>query len=316
MNYILIDIGGTKTAVLIAADDGGEPRFLESTVFKTADYTPDALLDECCRAAQGYIQKHGTAAAVGVCCGGPLDEKKGIVMRPPNLPDWDNIEVKAVIEKRLKLPCEVRNDANACAVAEYLYGAGKGSKNMIFMTFGTGLGAGLILDGKLYSGSGAAGEVGHILMKNRGPVGYGRAGTAEGFCSGGGIGRLAVIVCREAEKKGLITRLTLEEKEGEVPAKRIAELAREGDVLAKKTFAESAKVFGRLCSVLIDLFAPDVIAAGGVFMRSRDLFEPYLSEAIAENALKDSAEKCLITGSKLGDEIGNYACFAIAKGEL
>src|SRR5690606_15592063 len=131
-------------------------------------------------------------AAIGISCGGPLDSRRGVILSPPNLPGWDRIPVVEVFQQAFKVPVALQNDANAGALAEWLWGAGRGSHNMIFLTFGTGMGAGLILNGQLYSGTNdLAGEVGHIRLAPDGPVGYGKAGSFEGFCSGGGIKQLA-----------------------------------------------------------------------------------------------------------------------------
>ena len=112
-------------------------------------------------------------------------------MSPPNLPGWDNIDIVKQIKTHFGVPVHLQNDANACALAEWKFGAGRGTKNMVFLTFGTGLGAGLILDGKLYSGTNDnAAELGHIRLDRFGPVGFGKTGSFEGFCSGGGIAQL------------------------------------------------------------------------------------------------------------------------------
>ena len=130
----------------------------------------------------------GDISAIGISCGGPLNSKKGVILSPPNLPGWDNIEIVNIIKDRLDVPAKLQNDANACALAEWKYGAGRGSNNMIFLTFGTGFGAGLILDGRLYNGVNCmSGEIGHVRLTEYGPVGYGKAGSCEGYCSGGGI---------------------------------------------------------------------------------------------------------------------------------
>ena len=130
--------------------------------------------------------------AIGITCGGPLDSKKGLIMSPPNLPKWDKIPITKIIEDNFNVPVFLQNDANACALAEWRFGAGKGTNNMIFLTFGTGLGAGLILDGRLYAGTNnLAGEIGHIRLAKDGPLGYDKKGSFEGFCSGAGIARLA-----------------------------------------------------------------------------------------------------------------------------
>ena len=118
-------------------------------------------------------------------------------MKPPSLPLWNNIEVVKYFEERFKIKTYLQNDANACAVAEWKHGAGMGSQNMIFLTFGTGFGAGLILDGKLYSGTNDnAGEIGHVRLTQNGPLGYNKRGSCEGYCSGSGIKRLSELMSK------------------------------------------------------------------------------------------------------------------------
>ena len=136
--------------------------------------------------------KHYNLKRIGISCGGPLDSKKGIIFSPPNLPGWDNVPITRILSDEFGVETALQNDANACALAEWLMGAERGHSNMIFLTFGTGMGAGLILNGRLYSGTNdLGGEVGHIRLAKTGPVGFGKAGSFEGFCSGGGIAQLA-----------------------------------------------------------------------------------------------------------------------------
>ena len=177
--YAGVDIGGTKCAVTLGDDSGN---ILSKVKFETTDVknTLNRISEE--------VSKLKNISSVGISCGGPLDSKRGIICSPPNLPKWDNVEICSLLKEVSGVPAFLQNDANACALAEWQYGAGKGCENMIFLTFGTGLGAGLILDGKLYSGTNdMAGEVGHIRLSPFGPVGFGKSGSFEGFCSGGGL---------------------------------------------------------------------------------------------------------------------------------
>ena len=131
-------------------------------------------------------------SAAGISCGSPMDSKKGLILSPPNLPGWDEIQIVKIIETRFGIKTKLQNDANACAIAEWRFGAAKGYENAVFLTFGTGMGAGMILNGRIYEGTnGMAGEVGHTRLSGFGPVGYGKSGSFEGFCSGGGIAQLA-----------------------------------------------------------------------------------------------------------------------------
>ena len=189
--YVLgIDIGGTKCAVISAKWDGENVTILKKEACKTNHtLSGEEMLARLFEMADGILDR--VPDAVGISCGGPLDSARGVIMSPPNLPTWDNVEVVRLAEEHFGAPARLQNDANACAVAEWKFGAGRGCNNLVFLTFGTGLGAGLILNGALYDGTnGNAGEAGHVRLADNGPVGYGKSGSFEGFCSGGGIAKL------------------------------------------------------------------------------------------------------------------------------
>lgn len=300
MRYIGIDIGGTKCAV-VYGDEKGNVLKKERFLTKNPDEDIAKIID--------IAKKMGDCEAVGISCGGPLDEKKGIIMSPPNLPGWDDIHITEMLEKELGVPVFLCNDANACAVAEWQFGAGKGCENMAFLTFGTGLGAGLILNGKLYSGmNGMAGEVGHIRLSEYGPVGYGKKGSFEGFCSGGGIAQLASVLIKEKNQMGI----EVEWAKAEISAKTAAEAARAGDETAKEVFKICGEMLGRGLSVLIDILAPEKIVIGSVFQRCEDLLRPEMEKIIAKEVLKQNLD-CKIVPAMLGDDIGDYAALAVAK---
>lgn len=187
-----IDIGGTKCAVSLNLSCGDQVESLAHARFATPK-GPDRTLGQIMRTLDALIEETQTRPdAIGVSCGGPLDAKGGIVLSPPNLPGWRNVDVVTPLHQHFSVPVGLEHDANAGALAEWYWGSGRGLQNLIFLTFGTGMGAGLILNGALYSGSsGLAGEVGHWRLSREGPVGFGKAGSFEGFCSGGGIARFA-----------------------------------------------------------------------------------------------------------------------------
>ena len=189
-----IDIGGTKCAVIKAKADGENIKMLDKRKIPTRlDITPEEMIKSLISLEDEMLDSE-TAEKIGISCGGPLNSVTGTIEGPPNLPGWINVKIADILEKHYKAPAKLMNDADACAAAEWKFGAGKGTQNMIFLTFGTGLGAGLILNGKLYSGTnGNAGEIGHIRLEGFGPVGYGKAGSFEGFCSGGGLAQLGYI---------------------------------------------------------------------------------------------------------------------------
>lgn len=315
MKYIGLDIGGTKCAVSLGQDADTGFEVLERREFPTAGLSYQQVLERFSNEITRILQTN-VISRIGISCGGPLDSRRGIILSPPNLPGWDSVEITRYFEDRFSVPTMLQNDANACAVAEWLFGAGKGCRNLVFLTFGTGLGAGLILDGKLYSGTNDnAGEIGHIRLAPEGPVGYGKAGSMEGFCSGGGIAQLGVQRCREAvasrEQPLLLREAGSYDR---ITAKLIAQLADRGDELCRSVYQTSGEMLGRGLSILIDLINPEVIIIGGVFMRSGHLLLPHAERVIRAEALSLSGQICRILPAGLGEKVGDFAALAVAKG--
>ncbi len=306
MEFLGFDIGGTKTAVLRGTEKG---EILEKIKFKTT--TVDETLENIFQAAEKI---KGGSVAVGISCGGPLDSDTGTILSPPSLHDWDRIEIVKMVKERLGLDAYLCNDANACAVAEWRFGAGVGAKNMIFLTFGTGMGAGLILDGKLYNGTnGNAGEIGHVRLEHYGPAGYGKQGSFEGFVSGGGIARSAQQVAIAAIQRGEAPQFcpTLKDLDS-ITAKSVAEFAEKGDKLALEVYKKTGEMLGRGLSILIDILNPEKIVIGSVYERSSHLMKDEMLKVIDEEALVYAKNVVEILPAKLGDEIGDYASLALA----
>ena len=301
-----LDIGGTKCAISTGECVNGAIKILSREEFPTVGLSWRQVLEEFASRIEKLINPQlstlnsqlSTLSSIGISCGGPLDSRRGVIMSPPNLPGWDNVPVVKFLEDRFHVPTAVQNDANACALAEYLYGSGRGVKNLVFMTFGTGLGAGIIIDGKLYSGANDnVGEMGHIRLAPTGPVGYNKAGSAEGFCSGAGIARLAKI------RKGL-----------DLTTKEIFARVRAGDPDCTEIFRESAEKLATILAFTIDILNPEVIALGGVFMRNVDLFMPIVDPILDREALPLARKVCRIVPAELGENIGDYAALAVAGG--
>ena len=215
-----------------------------------------------------------------------------------------------ILEEKFHLPVKLCNDADACALAEWKFGAGRSSENMAFLTFGTGLGAGLILNRKLYSGTcGMAGECGHIRLDDCGPTGYGKVGSFEGFCSGGGIAQLGKMY---AEKNLPLSWCKSADDLKNITAKSIAEAANAGDEAAIAIYAESGRRLGYGLSILIDLLNLERIVIGSIFQRSENLLRPAMEEVIRKETLPQSREICQILPSELGDNIGDIAALSVA----
>ena len=311
MLYTGFDIGGTKCAVSLGEVNGNEIRIIKKEKFLTDHRSsPYDLIDQMCETAK----KFGTGERIGISCGGPLDSKHGIIQSPPNLPGWDNIKIVNYVENKLGVETRLQNDANACAVDEWKYGTGKGSQNMIFLTFGTGFGAGLILNGKLYTGSNDnAGEVGHVRLTNIGPVGYGKSGSAEGFCSGGGIAQIGKIKALEQFQQGKkVSYCDNIENIGCIDAKRIADYANRGFDDAKDVYRICGEKLGGIVSILIDILNPDRIVIGSVFQRCETLIRESMETVVNKECLKPARKACKIVSSGLTENIGDIAAIAIA----
>ncbi len=282
--YWGLDIGGTKCALVTGTEDC---QVLSRCAVATADFASwqsllEALLAQAPQEAP---------AAIGVSCGGPLDSRNGRILSPPNLPGWDDVPIVEWLKSRVGAPAFLQNDANACALAEWRFGAGKGCENMVFLTFGTGFGAGLILDGRLYSGTNdMAGEVGHVRAAADGPVGYGKAGSYEGFCSGGGIRQLA----------------------GGVSAKEAVARAEAGDAQMQAVLEKSAQRLGACLAMLIDLLNPQKIVIGSIYARAEKWFRETALRVIEEEALIYPRQVCSIVPAALGDAIGDVAALSVA----
>jgi glucokinase len=316
--YLLgIDIGGTKCRVSLGQDEGGELRFIaQGETHATGDHTPEGMLKFLLEDIKSLAEKAAEKpAAIGISCGGPLDQKQGLILSPPNLPGWDRIQVTEYFSNFTGIPAFLQNDADAGALAEWKYGAGKGCGSLVFITFGTGLGAGLILNNRLYSGaSGMAGEIGHIRLAEYGPPGYGKAGSFEGFCSGGGIAHLARAAVEAELQQGRSPGVCPSREELEkLSARSVGIAAEKGDPLAKAIYAEAGRRLGQGLSIVIDILNPEIIIIGSIFVRSRNELWPYAEEVIKKESLAKSREACRVVPSLLGDEIGNYAAITTAK---
>lgn len=311
-----IDIGGTKCAVVLGRPDGDTIAVLDKARFPTPptftaamSRIADALADLLARRPQASLR------AIGISCGGPLDSRAGLILSPPNLPGWDRVDVVGPLAARFGVPVALQNDANACALAEWRWGAGRGARNMIFLTFGTGMGAGLILDGRLYSGTNdLAGEAGHIRLEHEGPLGYGKAGSFEGFCSGGGIAHLGRTRAEQQLAAGQPPAYcpTPADLPG-VTAETIALAARQGDPTALEVYRTAGRALGRGLAVLVDILNPQRIVIGSIYARQQALLEPPMLETLRAEALPLALDVCQIVPAGLGERVGDLAALAVAE---
>ena len=310
-----IDIGGTKCAVSFARQHSDDIIFLDKVRMETETEDFDRAMESFIEIIRERFRRNPDwkLTSIGISCGGPLDAGKGLILSPPNLPRWDRADVYTPLKKAFGVPVMLQNDADACAVAEWSMGAGKGCRNMIFLTFGTGMGAGLILNNELYSGTTSmAGEVGHIRMEKEGPFGYGKYGSFEGFCSGGGIAKLGRMMAEEALREGKTPLFCQSEAElDSISCKSIAEALEQGDELAAEIFDIVGTYLGRGLSVLIDILNPEMIVIGSIYARQKNVLDKKMREALEQEALPVSRKACRIVPASLGELIGDYAAVSV-----
>ena len=297
-----LDLGGTKCAVSVLRDG----IVIETLRVSTGTYNETFPL--LCAAVTELLD--GRPPKFGISCGGPLDAGEGVILCPPNLhPSWHGIPITKEITLLFGGTARLMNDANACALAEWQFGAGRGASNMIFLTSGTGMGSGLILNGQLYEGStGDAGEIGHVRLRPEGPIGYNKAGSVEGFYSGGSIARMA----HSLISSGTVGRPSWFQTEVSPTTKQIADAAKAGDKVALDLMASAGSYLGEAIAILVDLFNPERIVIGGFFPHCRELLTPAMNDALRREALEIPRKKCSIVPSELGETIGSHGAIAAA----
>ena len=315
-----IDVGGTKCAVILGeAKKGGMPSIIDKVTIPTKDY-PDPyqmisrMQQDLASLLDCYHVDTKELSSIGISCGGPLNSVTGVVLSPPNLPGWDEVPIVKLFEDKFGVSAAIQNDANACALVEWMMGAGRGTQNMVFLTFGTGMGSGLILNGQLYAGTNdLGGEVGHIRLAPDGPIGFGKAGSFEGFCSGGGIAQLARKIVAEKLKNNQAVSFCNSLTEAEnLDAKTVFLAAQAGDPVACEIVRVSGYYLGQGLSILIDVLNPECIVIGSIYARNEMLFKPLIDEVMKQEAIPSALQVCQIKPAELGDSIGDYAALCVA----
>ncbi len=323
MEYIIgIDIGGTKLSMSLASLEGETVTLRRKIREETPRGYPaarEAMLNACRKLKEEAERSGGSVTAVGISCGGPLDSEKGVILSPPNLIGWDDIHIVEDFSRELGASVYLENDANACALAEWRFGAGRGVESMVFLTFGTGFGAGLILDGRLYRGTnGMAGELGHCLAPGAdgscySPVGYGKAGSFEGYCSGGGLAQLSRMMALERLQRGeSVSYCDGPGGMDGVTAKTVADAAMAGDPLAREVYGLCGRVLGAGLSLLVDLLNPEAIVIGSIYSRSAGLLEAGMTEALRRESLPRSLAACRVVPAQMDETLGDVAAISTA----
>ncbi len=313
--YLLgIDIGGTKLAAALA---DGEGQLLHKTRRPTeAPKGSQHVLDGILHLGREILTQANISssdiACIGVSCPGPVDYKTGIMYTPPNLPGWGDVPLKEILQKEFGIPAKFDNDANAAALAEYKFGAGVGYKNMVYLTMSTGIGGGIIIDGRIYRGThGSAGEVGHQTLLPDGPLcGCGKRGCMEALCSGTALSR---IIREEVKRHPESSMLKLAGGKAEKLAPPVLiEAAKAGDELALQIWEEAGYHLGWGLANLANILDPEIFILGTIAIKAGELFLAPARKALDKFIFNRHIPLPELVSAKLGDEIGEYGAIAVA----
>jgi glucokinase len=313
---LAVDIGGTKimTALFSAAD---------AMLFKAVRPTlpaegVDSTIDRLVSAIEDTLDRHGLAApqlgAIGIACAGGVDAERGVVVTPsPAMPGWTNIPLGDILRERFGERTFIVNDASAAAFGEHLFGAGRGAADMVLFTVGTGIGGGIVVDGRLYLGArGGAGELGHMTIAAGGPVcRCGNTGCLEMLASGRAVERDAIARLRRGEDSLLndICHGNIED----ITAEQVGGAARRGDPLALAVLARAAEYLGIGMVNAVNIFNPEIIVIGGGMAGLGNLLIEPARRLVAERAFSISSRAVRIVTAQLGNEAGVYGTAAYAR---
>lgn len=304
--YLALDIGGTKIACGRFREDG----FLEEKI--TFPTKSERGYEEISKEIISKLLRLKTedTVALGVGTAGPLDRIKGEVYSPPNLPGWNRVPLRRDLEDALNLPVFIDNDANAACLGEFFFGAGKGVRDLVYITVSTGIGGGLIIDGKLLHGRrDSAGEVGHQTIIPDGPLcNCGNKGCLEALASGTAIARKA----KEALLKEEPTILKEWAKREELTAKHVREAMLKGDVVAREIWEEAMEYLGIGIGNIITIVSPERVVIGGSIGLSGEDVITKIKEVVGKRVFLVPIELVEIVPAKLGENVGLYGAFAVA----
>lgn len=307
-----IDLGGTKIAGAITDLKGN---IIKESIIKTmAEYGDRSVVLRIINLIEDLIINSGKALedikAVGIGSPGPLDPEGGIIITTPNLP-FKNFDIVTPIKEKFKVPVFLDNDANIAAIGEYILGAGKGTKNMVYVTISTGIGGGAIINGKVYRGNTFnALEIGHMTLLPDGPkCNCGNYGCFEALASGTAISRRA----KEAVESGRDTSLL---NYDEITSYEVFKEAEKGDSVARHVIDSSLEYIGIGISNIITSFDPEVIVIGGGVMKAGQIILDRIKEVVEQRCFKNMASACKIVPSHLGEKAGVIGAIALAMMEI
>jgi len=303
---LAIDLGGTK---IIAALISNKGQVLAREYHLTlADEGPQSVIERILSAIDHLLGLRNIDPSqldsISIAAAGAINPEKGLVTSSPNLPGWNNVPLRDTIRRKYKVNTFLINDANAAALGEHHFGAGKGVNNLVLLALGTGIGGGIIINGKLYSGShGSAGEIGHMTIDINGPrCNCGNIGCLEVLASGTAVAKEAVRRIRQGERSSLTE--IVEGKIENITAEKVSIAAQGGDSLASEVISSTAFYLGVGMVNLVNIFNPEMIIVGGGMAKMGDLLLNPAKQIVRERAFQSSAQAVRIVPAQLGDDAG------------
>jgi len=304
--YIAVDIGGTQLRAALYPE--GEQKAVSQKRIPTQTRDQSAV-DRLLELIKTIIPAQGKVKAIGMAAPGPLNPKTGILYAAPNIPGWVNLPLAQIVQDRFKIPTLLGNDANLAAMGEWKFGAGRGYQHLLYMTVSTGIGGGVIEDGKLLLGyKGLAAEIGHITVDPSGPLcGCGQRGHLEALASGTAIARYVTEQLARGVPSSMAELPT-------VSARDVSLAAEQGDPLAREALARAGGYLGRAIADFLHLFNPQIVIIGGGVSRSGKYLLDPLRESIATYVISpEYLHGLVVTTASLGDDAGLLGALALAQ---
>jgi glucokinase len=287
-----IDLGGTQVRIAVARSDGGivATSRNRTDVLRTPRRVVEWATEQANRLAEGE-----PIECVGIGAPGPTDPRRGVLVNPPNLEGWRDVPLAAMVREVMGCPAHLENDANLAGLGEHRHGAGRGTGTMVYITWSTGVGAGLILDGRLFSGAhGTAGEVGHMILDPNGPLdGCGQRGCVEAYCGGNSLAR-----------------------ETGHSAAALFDEAVAGDARAAERIRQAATQMGYALINVANLFDPEMVVMGGGVTRSWRMVAPVMEEVLRSSPFIKPTRRPRLRRSRLGDRAGQVGAVEWAREHL
>lgn len=309
-----IDIGGTSIKLGLVSDQG---KILSRSVFMTKDAPGRAKMIKTLVTHITNLQaiarrEKYSVRGVGIGAPGPIDVERGFVYFFPNISGWKNTPLKAMLERRLKMPVYVDNDANAMAYGEFRFGAGRGSKNILALTLGTGVGGGIVMNGKLFHGPAySAAEVGHMVINENGPLcGCGNRGCIETYVGNGHFTREVAERLKKGSKS-LLNRWLKDGKKQLTPL-LVAQAARCGDQFAYDMWREVGEHLGTFLVGMVNVLNPEKIIIGGGLAQNRGLLFGHVIDCLNRKAFPIAARSVKVVPAELGVDAGLIGSASLA----